>query len=292
MGFLAKVGFSDFLPTSIEEIYFPLSLRAVLVTRRWIKSTQESDQAVEPCESGGYSKNHWVSHQNSRSGSCEPCAATPTLSAETCMTALKIDVPFVLQVAAQAFAQQGFDGVSMRDIAKASNTSATALHYHFGTKEDLFQEACDFEYEAFIDAVQKRLVAYSPETLRPEMLAGAMFDEWTVHSATLLLTDRDVIDALVAPDRWLTASHYPRVLKLIKETHSRLLGREISHDEAFGFAAMLFGYCSLMNIDRRYAIKAPSDVEYLQGKRAQLIRLAANFWEISSSSMSSTDFAP
>ena len=38
------------------------------------------------------------------------------------------------------FAQRGYDGVSVRDIARAAHVNVAAVSYHFGSKQGLFQE--------------------------------------------------------------------------------------------------------------------------------------------------------
>ncbi len=43
----------------------------------------------------------------------------------------------IIDVAAARFAQRGFHGVSMRDIAKDHNSSVAALYNHFESKDDL-----------------------------------------------------------------------------------------------------------------------------------------------------------
>lgn len=44
----------------------------------------------------------------------------------------------ILEVAAPLFAQKGYNGVSIRDIAQACGMTNAALYYHFKNKEDLY----------------------------------------------------------------------------------------------------------------------------------------------------------
>ena len=46
----------------------------------------------------------------------------------------------LVQVSGRLFAQHGYDGVSIRDIAKAAGVNLGAVTYHFGSKESLFGE--------------------------------------------------------------------------------------------------------------------------------------------------------
>lgn len=43
----------------------------------------------------------------------------------------------ILQVAEQLFAEEGFDGTSIRDIAKKANINIAMISYYFGSKEKL-----------------------------------------------------------------------------------------------------------------------------------------------------------
>jgi AcrR family transcriptional regulator len=47
----------------------------------------------------------------------------------------------LLEVALDAFAEHGFDGVSTRDLAQWSQVTTTTLFHHFATKDDLYAAA-------------------------------------------------------------------------------------------------------------------------------------------------------
>lgn len=49
----------------------------------------------------------------------------------------------ILHKAFIAFAQQGYDGVTLRQLASACGVSDSLLHHHFGSKPKLWQEAAD-----------------------------------------------------------------------------------------------------------------------------------------------------
>jgi AcrR family transcriptional regulator len=50
----------------------------------------------------------------------------------------------IMLAAEHVFARDGYDGSSMRDIAREANVSQALLHYHFGTKKNLFDEIFSF----------------------------------------------------------------------------------------------------------------------------------------------------
>lgn len=55
----------------------------------------------------------------------------------------------ILNIAADLFMDQGFDGVSIRQIAEACNLSKAGLYYHFKDKEDLFLAVLDENLNVF-----------------------------------------------------------------------------------------------------------------------------------------------
>jgi AcrR family transcriptional regulator len=46
----------------------------------------------------------------------------------------------ILKIAGHLFAESGFDGVSIRDIAERASVNVSAVNYHFGGKQELFDE--------------------------------------------------------------------------------------------------------------------------------------------------------
>lgn len=46
----------------------------------------------------------------------------------------------LIEAAGQLFAEKGFNGVTVRDIAKTADTHLSALNYHFRTKDALYHE--------------------------------------------------------------------------------------------------------------------------------------------------------
>lgn len=57
----------------------------------------------------------------------------------------------ILDVAEQAIAQNGYAGTTLRSIVKAANVNLAAVHYHFGSKEGL--------YEALIARIARPIVS-------------------------------------------------------------------------------------------------------------------------------------
>jgi AcrR family transcriptional regulator len=57
----------------------------------------------------------------------------------------------ILKAALNAFARDGFDGASLPKIAEAANVGHPLVHYHFGSKEDLWRAAVDFAFDGILE---------------------------------------------------------------------------------------------------------------------------------------------
>lgn len=53
----------------------------------------------------------------------------------------------ILEVANELFAKKGYDGTSVREIAKIANVNLAAINYHFDNKENLYWCVFNYNYE-------------------------------------------------------------------------------------------------------------------------------------------------
>ena len=61
----------------------------------------------------------------------------------------------ILQTAVTLFSKQGFDGVSMRDLAKAVNMSTSAVYHYFPNKQALYLQAMHYAFAKQASAFDK-----------------------------------------------------------------------------------------------------------------------------------------
>lgn len=73
------------------------------------------------------------------------------------------------------FAERGFDGVTVRDIAKASDVSIGLINHHFGSKEGL-REAVDEYFMAQFEEAQQALPG--PDDDAPPAPLDEWVDDW------------------------------------------------------------------------------------------------------------------
>ena len=62
----------------------------------------------------------------------------------------------LLDAAARLFSEQGFDGISIRDLEKAADVQRGLLAYHFGDKETLWKTAADRTFGVMREQVNAR----------------------------------------------------------------------------------------------------------------------------------------
>jgi len=73
----------------------------------------------------------------------------------------------ILDAARELFAEEGYDGVTMRKIAEKIEYSPTAIYVHFQDKEQLFLEICHTDYRRLAENfVQLAQIADPVERLR------------------------------------------------------------------------------------------------------------------------------
>lgn len=118
----------------------------------------------------------------------------------------------VLDAAAQVFAESGFSGSSVRDVAEAAGFTTGALYAHFATKEELFLAVLEDRYETKI----AELTSLVDDSTNGDAALGALqqrFDR---------LRDAEGEWDLLATEFWLFAARNPGVRPKLAALHKRL----------------------------------------------------------------------
>lgn len=68
----------------------------------------------------------------------------------------------ILQIARVLFADHGFEGTSIRDIAKAAEVNVASVNYHFSSKENLFLEIIASGYRECSDEMRTYINKNNP----------------------------------------------------------------------------------------------------------------------------------
>lgn len=150
----------------------------------------------------------------------------------------------ILEAARGVFAERGYDGATTREIARRAKTTTVMLFRHFGSKEQLFQQAV---FEPFEQYLQSRIqqVVYSP--LRPTGYIAV--SEYVGGMSRLVSENRELLLALLAGHAFsklnAPVSNGNALQDYLQHSESSLhdmnidLGIDVDLGVRFGFALVL-----------------------------------------------------
>ncbi len=185
----------------------------------------------------------------------------------------------ILDAATKLFAERGFAGVSVQDIADAAETHKTTVLYHFGTKEALYGEVLDEALER-IAVVMRDFLAGGFESDHLRERVAYLIDQiqayFAEHPSHARLLERELLEAQV-PNAYL--SHFVDQIYLpavagFEEASARGLIRPVDpalfiHD----LHVLLVGYfCHRPLLERLKPADAFS-IEALIARRNHLVEL-------------------
>jgi len=96
----------------------------------------------------------------------------------------------IIDAAARCFARQGYDGTSMRDVAKLANLLPGSIYYHFESKEEMLQAVHD---ELMRSMTERVLLSIDPNAGPWERLEQAC-----ATYLENLVTDEDYAGVVIA----------------------------------------------------------------------------------------------
>lgn len=145
----------------------------------------------------------------------------------------------ILQKAFEAFARQGYEGVSLRQLAKACGVSDSLLSHHFGSKEQLWYEAADSVFAplyqrliATLEGIQAENVA---QLLRYNLKATlAMMAAESGTIAFMFREGEGDNDRAEHLRRHYLTPYTNRIHALVDEASARGLMRKLSHEACTG----------------------------------------------------------
>lgn len=100
----------------------------------------------------------------------------------------------ILAAAAALFARDGYDKVSMRDIAGAVGIRAPALYNHFPDKEHLYVESIAHAFRGKADALAQAVAGDDPAWVRLERYVACLARVFIDDPDALRLIQREVLD--------------------------------------------------------------------------------------------------
>ena len=83
----------------------------------------------------------------------------------------------LIRTAGKLFAERGFGGTSIRDIAKVARTNLGAINYHFGSKEALFAAVIQEK----IEPLRKKVQSIAESGRPPSVKLREILQEYAMH---------------------------------------------------------------------------------------------------------------
>lgn len=150
-----------------------------------------------------------------------------------------------MQVAGRLFAEHGYHGVGVREIARESGVNASSIFYHFGNKDSIYDEIIDYKYQAAADIIMKTIKPADSPVKKLECVIGSLFDGLFRDRTVLLLLQRDVVDVVAERHRPGFAREYANFISLTSKLLEAALERPVEEEVAFALLSLVLGYCEL-----------------------------------------------
>ena len=157
----------------------------------------------------------------------------------------------ILQTAVALFSRQGFEGVSMRNLAKSVNMSTAAVYHHFPNKQALYLQAMQF-------AFAKQASAFD-EVWQAELEADEKLIRFVSCLAEVLTTDvdfrrfmqRELLDADSERMQMLASQVFQEQFKQLMAVIEQISGsRQQVHFSALSVIALVCDIIQMQPLSR------------------------------------------
>ena len=171
----------------------------------------------------------------------------------------------ILAAAVRRIASEGIDGVRIARIAMDAGVSASLVHYHFDTREELLAQALAWSYEHV--GTQRAEIEQDADATHAQRL-GRIVDQ------CLPLTPELREDWVVWMELWLRAVRHPELQPVAEELYARL--HDWFADEiAAGIADAEFASCEAAEVaDRTLSLCDGLGVRHVIGDRTITLEVA------------------
>ncbi len=122
----------------------------------------------------------------------------------------------ILRHAAQIFAEQGFEGTSIRDISRATGVSLSGLYYYFESKQKLLYLIQNTTFSFIVTRLQARLEKVQEPDARLRLMVQNHIEYFLSHPNEMKVLSHEE-DALEAPYRDEVAAIKRRYYALARE---------------------------------------------------------------------------
>lgn len=133
----------------------------------------------------------------------------------------------ILLHSAQAFAEHGFEGASIRDISRATGVSLSGLYYYFESKQELLYLIQNTAFTYILERVQSRLESVHNPEGRLRVLVHNHIEYFLSHPSEMKVLSHEE-QALAPPFREEVALIKRRYYALAREIFDELVGEGLA----------------------------------------------------------------
>ena len=182
----------------------------------------------------------------------------------------------LLAVATEVFAESGYSGARVDDIAERTRTTKRMIYYYFGGKEQLYMAVLENAYRGIREAEQRLQVDHVDPVVAMRRLAELTFDHHLDHQAFIRLVSIENIhrgqfisrlDSL----RSLAQPATALLDQILARGHAQGVFRD--DVDALDVHLVISAYC-VFQVANRYTFGFLFDVDFTEvGQRAHLRRM-------------------
>ena len=182
----------------------------------------------------------------------------------------------LLVVATEVFAESGYSGARVDEIAERTRTTKRMIYYYFGGKEQLYLAVLENAYRGIREAEQKLRVDHTNPVVAIRRLAEVTFDHHIAHDAFIRLVaieniHRGEFISRLASLRDLSAPATSVIDEILRDGRAAGVFRE--DVDALDVHVVISSYC-VFQVANRYTFGFLFDVDFTEtSQRAHLRRM-------------------
>lgn len=182
----------------------------------------------------------------------------------------------LLTVATEVFAESGYSGARVDEIAERTRTTKRMIYYYFGGKEQLYMAVLENAYRGIREAEQKLRVDHIDPVVAIRRLAEVTFDHHIAHDAFIRLVSIENIHrgefiGRLESLRELSAPATSLLDEIL--TEGRAQGKFRTDVEALDVHIVISSYC-VFQVANRYTFGFLFGVDFTEtSQRAHLRRM-------------------
>ncbi len=145
----------------------------------------------------------------------------------------------IIEEATELFADNGFDGASVRLIAQKAGVNLAAINYHFSNKQNLYYEVLRSGFNQFTEQL-KKIASKSKSTTD---FSVNLYRAWIKNGPRLINNFKVLLTNLPMPDDLIKKDNAgPPGAEYIQERLEQELGFKLKEEDALWASRVIFTY--------------------------------------------------